>query len=326
MAKTSAQKNTPQKNTSNLPAPLQERNIDQLAWNTLKNSIFPGALDESILLAFDYCQARNLDVMKKPVHIVPMMVTIKSQDGNYKNDKQIWRDVIMPGIYELRATASRTGQYAGQDEPVFGPTVSIENVNSSIQAPEWCKVTVYKFVQNVKVPFTHTEFFEEAVARKKDGSINSMWSKRKRGQLAKCAEAGALRKAFPEEIGGEMAAEEMHGKMIDMGDAERTDNTADLMPKAIETNTTSAAQPSAATVATKTVQTPAPPASLPPTANAGALDGPKINDGQKRVIYAQLNAKGLTEQIIIDQFAVDSLDMIPLAKINDVLTWIRSHA
>jgi hypothetical protein len=41
---------------------------------------------------------------------------------------------------------------------------------------------------------------------------NSMWAKRTRGQIEKCAEAGALRKAFPEELGNEYSAEEMEGQ------------------------------------------------------------------------------------------------------------------
>ena len=39
-----------------------------------------------------------------------------------------------------------------------------------------------------------------------------MWSNRPVGQLEKCAEAGALRRAFPEEIGNALAAEEMEGQ------------------------------------------------------------------------------------------------------------------
>ena len=39
-----------------------------------------------------------------------------------------------------------------------------------------------------------------------------MWANRPVGQLEKCAEAGALRRAFPEEIGNELTAEEMAGQ------------------------------------------------------------------------------------------------------------------
>lgn len=188
---------------SNLPTnihqALSERNIDQATWGTLQNSVFPGAKEESILLAIDYCKARKLDILKKPCHIVPMSVT------DAKTGSKQWRDVIMPGIYEQRITAFRTGQMAGQDEPEFGEDITYKNVT----APKWCKVTVYRFVNGQRCAFSHTEYFSEACATTKDGSINSMWTKRPRGQLAKCAEAGALRKAFPDELGGVMTAEEM---------------------------------------------------------------------------------------------------------------------
>ncbi|MDG6366619.1 recombinase RecT [Glaesserella parasuis] len=65
--------------TTNLPSNIQtalsERGIDHAVWSTLQNSIFPGAKDESILLAIDYCKARKMDILKKPCHIVPMSVT-----------------------------------------------------------------------------------------------------------------------------------------------------------------------------------------------------------------------------------------------------------
>lgn len=189
---------------ANTQTALKERNIDLAVWSTLQNSVFPGAKDESIILAVDYCKARKLDILKKPCHIVPMNVT-DAKTGN----KQ-WRDVIMPGIYEQRITAFRTGQMAGQDDPVFGEIISFNGMD----APEWCRVTVYRFINGERCAFSHTEYFTEACATTKDGNLNSVWSKRPRGQLAKCAEAGALRKAFPDELGGVITADEVNEDQI----------------------------------------------------------------------------------------------------------------
>lgn len=201
---------------ANIQTALTERNIDTAVWTTLQNSVFPGAKDESILLAVDYCKARKLDILKKPCHIVPMSVT-DAKTGN-KN----WRDVIMPGIYEQRITAFRTGQMAGQDEPVFGDTVTFRGID----APEWCRVTVYRFINNERCAFSHTEYFCEACATTKEGKPNSMWSKRPRGQLAKCAEAGALRKAFPDELGGVITADEVNEEPINQHGAATSDNSS----------------------------------------------------------------------------------------------------
>ena len=204
---------------ANIQTALTERNIDTAVWTTLQNSVFPGAKDESILLAVDYCKARKLDILKKPCHIVPMSVT-DATTGN-KN----WRDVIMPGIYEQRITAFRTGQMAGQDEPVFGDTVTFRG----IEAPEWCRVTVYRFINNERCAFSHTEYFSEACATTKEGKPNSMWSKRPRGQLAKCAEAGALRKAFPDELGGVITADEVNEEPINQHSAATPDNVTTVI-------------------------------------------------------------------------------------------------
>ena len=164
------------------------------------------------MAAIEYCKARGLDILKKPCHIVPMNVK-DTKTGKYE-----WRDIIMPSITEQRITASRTGEYAGQDAPMFGEMVEMTFNKTVHIVPEFCTVTVYRIIHGEKVAFSHTEYFEEICSTTKDGDLNSMWTKRKRGQLAKCAEAGALRKAFPEEIGNEYTAEEMQGKVIDVGE------------------------------------------------------------------------------------------------------------
>lgn len=169
--------------------------------HTLQNSLYPGATKASVELVLSYCQARGLDPMRKPVHIVPMWD---------KNAKQM-RDTIMPGIGSYRIDASRTGQYAGQSEPEFGPTKTGKWGELTIEYPEWCRVTVRRAVGNSLVEFTAVERWSEnyATASKDTAAPNAMWRRRPFGQLAKCAEAQALRKAFPEECGSEPTADEL---------------------------------------------------------------------------------------------------------------------
>ncbi|MFW1970440.1 phage recombination protein Bet [Acinetobacter bereziniae] len=204
---------------------LKDYDVDQAMWSALTSSIFPGAKPESIVMAVEYAKARNLDIMKKPCHIVPMNVK-DSKTGNTE-----WRDIIMPSIAEHRITASRSNSYAGIEAPVFGPMVDINFGGISHTVPEFCTVTVYRMIHGEKVAFSHTEYFEEACATVKGGGLNSMWTKRKRGQLSKCAEAGALRKAFPEEIGDEYTKEEMEGKIITVGnDVVDENKVTDMRP------------------------------------------------------------------------------------------------
>jgi phage recombination protein Bet len=190
------------KNGLELPEPVRRRGVNEAQWRTLKNSLYPGAKSESVLMVIDYCQARKLDPLKKPCHIVPMEV---------KNGEAYeWRDVVMPGIYELRTTAQRTGEYLGHSEPEYGEPEDVAGVT----APMWCKFTAFRWNREARqrVEFPVRVFFREVVATKRDGKANARWSKAPIQMLTKCAEAAALREAFPDEIGGEQTAEEMDGQ------------------------------------------------------------------------------------------------------------------
>jgi len=112
-----------------------------------------------------------------------------------------------------RIQAARSNQYAGVSEPEFGEDVTCNLGGVEITYPKWCKVTVKKLVNNNIVEFTAKEYWLENYAAKKDTATpNTMWQKRPYGQLAKCAEAQALRKAFPEIVSQHPTAEEMEGK------------------------------------------------------------------------------------------------------------------
>lgn len=189
---------------------LVQRGLDEQSWNTLCNTLYPSNKPESVILAWDYCQSRNLDIMLKPVHLVGMNVK------NPKTGKDEWRDIVMPGVGLYRIQASRSGDYAGVLEPDFGEIKVLnykdyDNNDVSMEYPEWCKYTVEKIVKGNIVKFSAKEYWVENYGTTKTGSPNAMWKKRPRAQLSKCAEAQALRRAWPE-VGQQPTAEEMEGK------------------------------------------------------------------------------------------------------------------
>ena len=170
----------------------------------LRSSLYPGASQESVKMVLAYCAAAGLDVMQKPVHIVPM----------WDSKARANRDVVMPGINMYRVNAARSGQLAGISEPDFGPDVTETIDGVAVTYPAWCRVTVRRAMASGQIAeFTAVERWRENYATKgRDSSApNAMWAKRPYAQLAKCAQAQALRMAFPESC-GQATAEEMAGK------------------------------------------------------------------------------------------------------------------
>lgn len=191
---------------SRLPYPaivFKAFGIEQGSWKALVEAVFPNATSaESVILALSYCRARKLDPFKKNVHIVPI----------WNKDLKRMVDTIWPGIGELRTTAFRTGEYAGRDDTEFGPDLTKKIGKAEVTFPEWAKVTVHRIVRGNRVSFAGPRvYWEETYATRgrDDDSPNDMWYNRPRGQLDKCAEAAALRAAFPEEVGSDYIPEEV---------------------------------------------------------------------------------------------------------------------
>lgn len=193
-----------EKKGPDLPEPVARRGITEAQWRTLCNSLYPGANPQSVLLVWDYCMARRLDPLKKPAHIVPMEVK-DAKSGKYE-----WRDVVMPGIYEHRTTAQRTGLYLGHSKPEYGP----EEECRGVKAPGWCEFTIYRWNEKAarQVDYPVRVYFREVVGLNRDGKANARWSRAPIQMLEKCTEAKGLREAFPDELGGEQTAEEMDGQ------------------------------------------------------------------------------------------------------------------
>lgn len=210
-----------------LPYPAEaakEVGLSEGQWKALVDAVFPSAKTvDGVMLALRYCKARQLDPFKKAVHVVPMY--------NAKLRREV--ETVWPGIGELRTTASRTGVWAGNDDCVFGPglrrkfedkretkdsqgnkTVTREAC-PEMEFPEWAQVTVYKIVGGMRVPFVGPKVrFVEVFSGVKGLRVpNARWQLAPWQMIEKCAEAAALRRAFPEEMAGIMTAEEMEGKV-----------------------------------------------------------------------------------------------------------------
>lgn len=157
----------------------------------LRNSKFKGFTDDEISYARSVCSHLQLNPILKQIHFVKRK---DHSDGTYTVTVQV-------GIDGFRLAAERTGRYAGSDDAIF-------EYKSGVHAPIKASVTVYKMVDGIRVPYTASARWDEYYPgdQAKEGF---MWRKMPHGQLAKCAEALALRKAFPQELSALRTDEEM---------------------------------------------------------------------------------------------------------------------
>lgn len=180
------------------------------------------------------CAQRNLNPFKGQIHGVYIW------DSTIKAEKL----VVITGIGGFRAIAQRSQKplYAGSSEAEFD-----FNIGPDDPYPKSAKVDVYAYnpVTGAREVMTTGRAFWEEYAKyvdkyedildangkkqwdaarnryksKKVGrDLNSTWKGRPRGQLAKCAEAQALRQAFPEELSGIYVQQEVDRLMLAPGD------------------------------------------------------------------------------------------------------------
>jgi phage recombination protein Bet len=288
--------------TDNLMPALQMNEGELLG--VLQSSLYPGAALESIKMVLGYCKASGLDPMQKPVHIVPMW---DSKAGSM-------RDVVMPGIGMYRTQAARSGVYAGITEPEYGPDVTEKIGGVEITYPQWCKVTVKRKMNDGMVAdFTAIERWRENYAIKggKEKSVapNAMWTKRPYAQLAKCAQAQALRMAFPE-IGAQPTADEMEGRALDA--------------EFIDASTGEITKPSVAMPKSKSAGS-APSVPSTPSAPAAApsnMPDRLATDGERAHITKKFEAAGLDLQDALDQLGIPDFEQLSASQFGQLRDYV----
>jgi len=166
----------------------------------IKKTICVGSTDDELMLFIQQCKRTGLDPFLRQIHAVKR----KSKEG----DKWIEKMSHQVGIDGLRLIADRTGKYLGQTSPQWCDVDGIwRDVWLKKTPPAAAKTGVYR--EGFKDAVIGIARYDSFVQKKSDGTPTNIWSTMPDVMLAKCAEAQALRKAFPNEMSGIYTDEEM---------------------------------------------------------------------------------------------------------------------
>ncbi len=157
-------------------APAMYSQADYVRWQIVGKDIDKDEFDYFLAVA----NHLGLDPVRRQIYCV----------------KRAGRAVVQTGIDGYRAIAARSGLLAGIDDAVFD--------TEDAAHPNWARVTVYRLVRGQRYAFTATARWKEYKPER-----SPMWERMPYLMLAKCAEALALRKAFPAELSGVYTEEEM---------------------------------------------------------------------------------------------------------------------
>lgn len=163
----------------------------------IKDSFLAGASDQDAKVLIEVAKAKGLNPMLNQIFFVSRW------DSSKKPPRYVWSFQV--SIDGLRAIAERSGEYQGQGEPVFE-----YEADGTLRS---CKVAVYR--KGWERPCVGVAFYKEYVQYRTDPGADgkpvpmALWKTKPHVMLAKCAEAQALRKAFPLETGGLYAEDEM---------------------------------------------------------------------------------------------------------------------
>ena len=157
----------------------------------IKRTVARGATDDELALFLYTAKATGLNPLLRQIHAV------KRWDSSLEKDVM----AIQVGIDGLRLVAERSGRYAPGREPSY----ESDKDGKLLSATAYVK----KLAGGMWHETAATAYYSEYVGKKKDGNPTIMWATKSHIMLAKCAEALALRRAFPNETAGVHADEEL---------------------------------------------------------------------------------------------------------------------
>ena len=180
-----------------LPHQLDDAKVD-----LIKRTIAKGASNDELELFIHICNRTQLDPFMKQIYLVP------------RYDKNAGRNVyqVQASIDGMRLTAQRSHEYAGQT-PIYwcGADGVWTDVWLKKDPPVAARAGVYRagFTEVLTAVANWDAFSQTAIDKQGKTYYIGFWAKGGAHQLGKCAEALALRKAFPMELSGVYIAEEL---------------------------------------------------------------------------------------------------------------------
>lgn len=172
----------------------QQQGLSREKIELLKTTIAKGASDSELALFVEICNRTGLDPFARQIYAVQRKG--KDPDGQYREHM-----VTQVSIDGFRLIAERSGKYAGPGDALWcGDDGEWKDVWLAQVPPAAAKVGVWRTTSAHQV--FAVALWREYAQTYRDGNPSPMWAKMPALMLAKCAEALALRKAFPQELSG----------------------------------------------------------------------------------------------------------------------------
>lgn len=178
--------------------------IPQQLKDIYMKTVFNGLTEDEAVVAYRLAKRRNLDVEAKQIFFVPY------------TDKGGRRTVVsQTSIDGFRLIASKSGNYGGSVDPKL--TVKFKDGTKAVLSHEEYDPSEIEHIISGTISVINTDFPQPQTAtalfksycKQYNGNPTGLWATMPDVMILKCAEALALRKAFPQDLSGIYTSDEM---------------------------------------------------------------------------------------------------------------------